>query len=213
VRGVVVSLVVASVLTLVGCDSGAPPPSPATTASPESAPATERVVGPLTDAEAKALATMNDRLKEYVGMHKKFEQSLPQLQKEATPEQIDQHQRALQKLVQDARATAKPGDIFTAEARPIIKRLLASVFEGLDGKQLRASIMDDEDQVTAAKLKPTVNSRYPDSLPLSTVPPQVLQTLPKLTEELEYRFIGDSLILLDVDAHVIADFIDDVIPK
>lgn len=215
-RGVVVSLVVASVLTLVGCDSGVPAPSPATSASPESAPATERVVGPLTEAEAKALATMNDRLKEYVKMRSKFAQSLPKLQKEATPEQIDQHQRALQKLIQDSRATAKPGDIFTAEATPVIKRLLASVFEGLDGKQLRAAIMDEEDQVTAAKLKLTVNSRYPDSLPLSTVPPQVLQTLPrlpKLTAELEYRFIGDSLILLDVDAHVIADFIADVIPK
>jgi hypothetical protein len=156
---------------------------------------------------------MNDRVKEYLEMHNRFEQSLPKLPKEATPEQIDQNQRALQKLVQNARATAKPGDIFTAEAQPVIKRLLASVFEGIDGKQLRASIMDEEDAATAAKLKPAVNSRYPDSLPLSTVPPQVLQTLPKLTEELEYRFIGDSLILLDVDAHVIADFIDDVIPN
>jgi hypothetical protein len=41
----------------------------------------------------------------------------------------------------------------------------------------------------------------------------VLQTLPKLTEDLEYRFIGDSLILLDVRAHVIADFIEDIVPK
>jgi len=213
VRGVMVGLLVASILTLGGCNSGAPPPSPATSASPESAPATERVVGPLTEAEAKALATMNDRLKEYLEMHNRIEQSVPKLQKEATPEQIDQHQRALQKLVQKARATAKPGDIFTLEARPVIKRLLATVFEGPDGKQLRASIRDEEDPATTAKLKPTVNSRYPDTVPLSTVPPQVLQTLPKLTEELEYRFIGDSLILLDVEAHVIADFIDDVIPQ
>lgn len=212
-RGVMVGLLVASVLTLGGCDSAAPPPSPATSASPESAPATERVVGPLTETEAKALATMNDRLKEYLEMHKRIEQSVPKLLKAATPEQIDQHQRALQKLVQEARATAKPGDIFTLEARPVIKRLLATVFEGPEGKQLRASIMDEEDPATTAQLKPTVNSRYPDTVPLSTVPPQVLQTLPKLTEELEYRFIGDSLILLDVEAHVIADFIDDVIPK
>jgi hypothetical protein len=213
VRGVIVSLVVLSILTLGGCDSGAPPPSPPTSESPDSAPPTERVVGPLTESDAKALATMNDRLKEYLEMHNTFEQSLPKLPNEATPEQIDQNQQALQKLVQGARAMAKPGDIFTAEAQPVIKRLLASVFEGLDGKQLRASIMDDEDRATAAKLKLAVNSRYPDSLPLSTVPPQVLQTLPKLTEELEYRFIGDSLILLDVEAQVIADFIDDVIPN
>jgi hypothetical protein len=41
----------------------------------------------------------------------------------------------------------------------------------------------------------------------------VLQTLPKLTEDLEYRFHRRLLILLDVHAHVIADFIEDVLPK
>ena len=71
----------------------------------------------------------------------------------------------------------------------------------------------DENPVTPGALKLTVNSRYPDSVPLTTVPPQLLQTMPKLTEDLEYRFIGDWLILLDVHAHVIADFIEDVLPR
>jgi hypothetical protein len=115
-------------------------------------------------------------------------------------------------MVQEARATAKPGDIFTFEARPVIKRLLANVFGGPDGKQLRASIRD-ENPLTPAAMKLTVNGRYPDTVPLTSVPPEVLQTLPKLTEDLEYRFIGDSLILLDVHAHVIADFIEDAVPK
>ena len=71
----------------------------------------------------------------------------------------------------------------------------------------------DENQASPSAVKLIVNSRYPDTVPLTTVPPQVLQTLPKLTEDLEYRFIGDSLILLDTHAHVIADFIEDVLPK
>jgi hypothetical protein len=210
----VVSLVAAAVLALSACASGdkQPPTPPATSASPSSAPATERVVGPLAPADAQALATMNDRLTQYVDLHRKIERSLPKLPKEATPQQIDKNQRALEKLLREARATAKPGDIFTPEARPVIKRLFASVFGGPDGKQLKASIMD-ENPVTPAAMKLTVNSRYPDTVPLTTVPPQVLQTMPKLTEDLEYRFIGDWLILLDVHAHVIADFIEDVLPK
>ena len=209
----VVSLVAAAVLALGACTrEGSLPASPATSESPEDAPPTERVVGPLSPADAQALATMNDRLKEYVALHIKLERSLPKLPTEATPQQIDENQRGLEKLVREARATAKPGDIFTPEARPVIKRLLASVFGGPDGKQLKASIMD-ESQAAPSAAKLTVNGRYPDTVPLTTVPPQVLQTLPKLTENLEYRFIGDSLILLDVDAHVIADFIEDVLPK
>lgn len=209
----VVSLVAAAVLALSACASSdkQPPAPPATSASPSSAPATERVVGPLTPADAQALATMNDRLKQYVDVHRKIEGSLPKLPKDATPQQIDKNQRLLEKLLRQARVTAKPGDIFTPEASPVIKRLLANVFGGPDGKQLKASIMDESQAAPSAKL--TVNARYPDTVPLTTVPPQVLQTLPKLTEDLEYRFIGDSLILLDVHAHIIADFIEDALPK
>jgi TolA-binding protein len=209
----VVSLFAAAVLALSACTSCEKLPTPpATSESPSSAPATERVVGPLTPADAQALATMNDRLKQYLDVRSKIERSLPKLPKEATPQQIDKNQRAIEKLVREARATAKPGDIFTPEARPVIKLLLASVFGGPDGKELKASIMN-ENQAAPSAVKLAVNGRYPDAVPLATVPPQVLQTLPKLTEDLEYRFIGDSLILLDVRAHVIADFIEDIVPK
>ena len=187
----------------------APPPPPATAESPAEAPPTERVVGPLSEADAAALATMNDRLKDYVDLHLKLEGELPRLPDEATPEQIDKNQRAFEQRMRVARAGAKQGDIFTPEAQVVIKRLLETVFGGPDGKQLQASIMDENP--TAVKL--AVNGRYPDAVPISTVPPQVLQTLPKLTEDLEYRFINDNLIILDSHAHVIADYISDVFPK
>ena len=58
----------------------------------------------------------------------------------------------------------------------------------------------------------TVNGRYPDTVPLSTVPPQVLQNLPTLPEDLEYRFVGRRLILLDTHAHTIADYMDRALP-
>ena len=104
-RLAVVSLVAVAVLALSACASGdkQPPTPPATSESPSSAPATERVVGPLTPADAQALATMNDRLKQYVDLHRKIERSLPKLPKEATPQQIDKNQRVLEKLLRGAR--------------------------------------------------------------------------------------------------------------
>ena len=189
-----------------------PSAPPATSESPASAPATERLVGPLTPADAQALATMTDPLKRYVDLHLKLERSLPALPQDATPQQIDTHQRALQTLMQQARGAAKPGEIFTLEAQPVIKRLLDTVFGGPDGKELKASIMD-ENPVDPVALKVTVNSRYPDSVPLTTIPPQVLQTLPELAEDLEYRVLGDWLILLDAHSHTVADFIEDALPK
>ena len=212
-RSVVMSILAAGVVALCACASDhSTPAPPATAESPASAPATERVVGPLTPADAEALGTMNVRLREYVDLHVKIERSLPRLPKEATPDQIDKNQRAFEKLMRAARTTAKPGDIFTPVARPIIKRLLATMFGGPEGRHLKAAVQG-EDPIDPVALRLTVNGRYPDTVPLSTVPPQVLQTLPKLTEDLEYRFVGDWLILLDTHAHLIADFIDNALPK
>lgn len=206
VRLTVLCVVVAS---SAACNRDVPPPPPETTKSPEAAPATERVVGPLSEADAAALATMNDRLETYVEAHKKIEEGLPKLPERATPEEIDKNQRAFEQKVREARKGAKQGDIFGPEAQPVIKRLLASVFAGPEGKELMASILDEN----PVGMKLTVNMRYPDNVPISTVPPEVLQTLPRLSEDMEYRFIGHHLILLDSHAHVVADFIPDAMPE
>jgi hypothetical protein len=191
------------------CADDAPPAPEATSESATAAPPTERVVGPLSEEDAEALGTMNDRLTAYVELHRKLERELPTLPDEATPQQIDRNQRLMERRMRSARADAKQGDLFTPEARPVIKRLLADVFKGPDGKQLKASIMDEN----PVGIKLTVNGRYPDAVPMSTVPPQVLQTLPKLTEDMEYRFIGDALILLDAHSHIVADFIENALPQ
>lgn len=161
------------------------------------------------NADARALADFEARVKQYLALHNKLEDTLPKLSKESTPEQIEKNQRALGRLIADARRGAKQGDFFTREIRAVIRRLLARVFGGADGRQLRASIMDEN----PGPIKLEVNGRYPDTIPLSTMPPQVLEALPKLPEELEFRFIGDRLILMDVHAHIILDIIEDALPK
>ena len=207
------SLAAVAVLALAGCNRNDTPPTPeATTAAPNPATPTERVVGPLTEQEAAALATMNDRLRAYIDVHIEQEKALPKLPADATPQQIDQNQRELLKRMAAARANAKPGDLFTPEARPVIIKLLAQVFAGPEGRELKASIMD-ENPTNLADYKLAVNARYPDDVPVTTVPPEVLQILPKLSEDLEYRFVGDALILLDVHAHTIADYIENALPK
>jgi hypothetical protein len=161
------------------------------------------------NADAKAVAGFLDRVNQYVALHQKLENSLPKLSKESTPEQIDKHQRALSKMIQDARKDSKPGDLFTPESQVIFKQLLAKVFGGPDGAALKASIMDENPGVPSLK----VNDRYPDSVPVSTIPPQVLEGLPKLPEEMEFRFVGNDMILMDTHAHIVADFVKNAFPQ
>ena len=206
-RLILVSLLMVLIAGCQGTD--VPPAPPATAESPAAAPATKRVVGPLSEADAKALEAMNERLKSYLDIHKKLEAGLPELPTDPTPEQIDKNQRLFEQKMRAARKSAKRGEIFIPEAEPVIKRLLAAVFTTAAGKELMASIMDEY----PGGLKLSVNGRYPDAIPVSTVPPEILQTLPRLPEDMEYRFIGRHLILLDTHAHVIADFIADAVPR
>jgi hypothetical protein len=155
------------------------------------------------NTDAKALAGFLERVHRYVAVHQKLESSLPRLSKESSPQEIDKHQRALGQMIQQERRSAQAGDIFTTESQAVIKRLLEKVFAGSGGPALKASIMDENPGIAGLK----VNQRYPDTVPLSTVPPQVLEGLPKLPEEMEFRFIGTTLILMDVHAHLIADLI------
>ena len=165
---------------------------------------------PGVNPDAQVIVDFNKRINAYVELHKKLEATLPTLPKEATPQQIDVHERALAKLVQAARADAKPGDLFSPGMQVIVRRILGQVFRGPDGRQIKNSILDESGERAVVKL--TINGRYPDEVPISTVPPQVLLSLPKLPEELEYRFVGRHVILLDVHAHTIADFIDNAFP-
>jgi hypothetical protein len=162
------------------------------------------------NANAKAIHEFQEEVRDYVKLQHELKETLPDVPRDATPLQIYQQQRALQALIQTKRKGARPGDLFKREVRPIFRRLLYGVFTGPDGKRLRASIRE-ENPGPAVKL--IINGRYPDAIPLSTVPPQILQALPHLPDELEYRFIDDQLILLDRDAHIIVDFLTGAVPR
>ena len=172
-------------------------------------PAAQGQTGPRVNVDAKVMVEFEERVNAYGALHRKLEATLPNLPREATPEQIDAHQMALAPLIARARANAKAGDIFTKEVRALFRRSLRRVLTGPEGAGLKAAIMDDN----PGRLRLHVNARYPASVPVTTVPPQVLTALPKLPEELEYRFIGDRLLLHDIHAHTIVDLFDDAFPR
>jgi hypothetical protein len=159
---------------------------------------------PRVNPNAAVISDFLKRVDAYVALHKKLEDPLPKLSKESTPQQIDAHQRTLAKLIQEARKDAKPGELLTPAMQRLVRTLLRPIFSGRQGQQIKNEILDKEYKGDA---KLAVNARYPDEVPISTVPPQVLKGLPKLPEELEYRFIQNSMIIFDSHAHIIVDFV------
>ena len=50
-----------------------------------------------------------------------------------------------------------------------------------------------------------IDVRYPKTRSYSTVPANVLALLPRLPDDIEYRFLGPHMILLDIRANAIVD--------
>ena len=158
-------------------------------------------------ADSAAFEAFTKRVAGYTALQKKITAGLPSVPAKPTPTQIDDYQRALGQAIIQARKGARKGDVFGPDMPALIRRVLAPVFKGPEGAQVRAAIIEEPHPVV-----PAVNARYPDGVPLSTMPPDVLRLLPKLAEGMEFRFVDRHLILLDVKSHLIVDVIDNAMP-
>ena len=58
-----------------------------------------------------------------------------------------------------------------------------------------------------------VNADYPMDQPVQSMPPSLLQQLPQLPRGLEYRFVGRTLIMRDVEANLIVDYLNEALPQ
>lgn len=159
------------------------------------------------DRDAAVVSAFAKRVSDYRSLQNKISGGLPRLPDKATPKEIDDYQRALAQQIIQARRTAKRGDVFGPDLPAVIRRNLAPIFKGADGAKIRAAIIEEPHPVV-----PAVNVRYPDEVPLSTMPPDVLKVLPALEEGFEFRFIDRHLILLDVKSNLIVDVIDNAMP-
>ncbi len=152
-----------------------------------------------------------DKVKEYDGLRSKVESTIPPVPNRAEPAQIKQHQEALLHGLQRARRDAEPGDLFHKHTRALIRRLLMQAMAQA-GPDAKHAIEEENPAVLANELK--INGAYPEGLPVSTVPPQVLDALPRLpVKDLEYRFVGHRLVLLDTRAKMVVDWVDNALPR
>ena len=176
-------------------------PSPSTQQKPSPS-------APAVNADAATLADFKERLTKYIELQKDLADDSPPLKETSDPAKIDAAQEVLAAKIRAARMDAKPGDIFTPQARALFRRLMYPELKGEDGPETKATIAGDDGP---PKVPLKINAKYPESAPLPTVPPNLLARLPQLPEDVEYRIVGKTLILRDVDANIIVDFIPNAI--
>jgi hypothetical protein len=165
---------------------------------------------PPANPDAQALADFKARMDKYVEMRKKADDSAPPLKKTDDPAKIKEAQQALGERIGAARAGAKQGDVFTPAISALFRRLIHPETKDPDTKALLKEKKDQPKPAAVPLWK--IGMPYPEKEPLATMPPDVLERLPKLPADIEYRFVGKHLILRDVRSNTIIDFATNVIP-
>jgi hypothetical protein len=130
-----------------------------------------------------------------------------------TPEIRNKFRRLMypvtQPTAQDKSAPPSPVKDIPVQGTPV---------QGTSGRAVKADVNETLKENTEERIEETgksvplkVNATYPPDAPLPTTPPQVLMNLPKLPPELEYRIVNKNLIIRDVNANIIVDFVPNAI--
>lgn len=165
---------------------------------------------PAVNPDAAALAEFKTRVDAYADMHKELAKGDAKPQETADPAKISATKQALAGRVQATRVNAKQGDLFTPAVQPVFRRLLSPELKGEDGHDAKEVLKDDAPAAGTVPFK--VNGKYPESQPLPSVPANLLLTLPVLPAPLEYRIVGKHMLILDMAADLVADYMLNVMP-
>jgi hypothetical protein len=160
-------------------------------------------------SEQAALAQFNTAVAEYVAMRRRLANEIAPLVPNSTAAELNNTSDALAGAIQRSRQGAKVGDLFVPTATPAFKRMVEDAIRSHNLGPVLAAIDDEEPTVRAPKL----HLRFPAASQMATMPAALLAALPTLPKELEYRIVGRALILRDVDAALIIDYIPDLIPR
>lgn len=168
--------------------------------------ATRQGTAPRAEPDQQVLSDFRKRVDRYMQLHHKLQmRGAPPKQMAAIGEnQVSTH--ALAARIRVARRDAQRGEIFSPAIATTLRTAMNRQLRGASAAGTRAAIRDDGPATFALQ----VNDTYPEGEPLATMPPNLLEVLPRLPEGLEYRIVNTHLILRDVDADIVVDYLVDV---
>lgn len=176
--------------------------SPAPKSPPASKPSTPQ-------ADSDALQEFDTAVRDYMTLKTGLGGEVPPLVVTKDAALIVARSDALARAIERGRVGAVRGEFFTARVTALLRKRLSALANHPD---VRATI------APAGEEKPTLGAlrlhvRFPNGSTMPTMPTVLLDALPRIPASLEYRFIGTTLVLRDVEAALVLDFAPDVFPR
>jgi hypothetical protein len=162
-----------------------------------------------------APSDFKSRTDAYMKARKLASRDVASLPSKAEPEQIEQHRRSLADAIRRHRVGARQGDVLTPVVQRYLIDLVRSEMAGTDGRSARKSAKQGNpvEETPSVPVQVAVNAVYPEEASTSTVPATLLQRLPKLPKQLDFRFVGRHLVLRDAEAGLIVDVVPNAMPR
>ena len=157
------------------------------------------------DADA-AMRVFHERVESYVSLHRRL--APPPAVSSTDPLSKLLTRQYLASAMRSARGYAQRGDIFTPEIATLFRWMLVDSIGELDGEGFVTAL--NGGVPIQRGMHPTVNEPYMLT-PLHRVPPNVRLGLPSIPAELDYRIAGHDLVLWDIYAGIVVDFVPDAL--
>jgi hypothetical protein len=159
-----------------------------------------------------ALEHFDEHVAAYLEVRTRVAASVPPIEVLSDLGRIQAHIDALAGAIRAARSAAQPGDLFTADVRLVVRVDIRNALGAarIDVEELRAAL-EQEAEPGAEVPFVGINQAYPWAFG-SAVPPVLIIAVPALPAELQYRFIGRDLLLVDVEADLVVDILPNALP-
>jgi len=162
---------------------------------------------PQADSQAAALKDFQQRLKAYVDLRADLTRKLKPLSPTASASELATRQESLAAALRQTRKTAKQGDLIPTPVAGQLRTIVQTDLKNRSAESRQAAFSE-----VANATAPIINRTYPADAALPTMPPLLLAKLPMLPDNLQYRFLGRHLLLLDSDTQLILDYVSNVLP-
>ena len=163
-----------------------------------------------TDRYEQGLAYFERAVDEYVALHRRLERPLMPEGLFSDPEESYASSLALAEALRDARPLAREGCVFRSDAAEMIRARIAFTLrrQGLRPADL---LSDLGEELLPGAPAPEVNRQFSWGVG-NGMWPSLLAVLPRLPQELEYRFVGADLVLIDLHANMVVDILRGAVP-
>ena len=170
--------------------------------------ATAQIGGPApVNPTGAAVKAFQERVQAWMAFRKKVDDGIPKLRQTTDPKEIADRERALAEAMIKGRPKPTVGEYFPTEFRALLASIVKEDFAKRTPAERKALIVE-----LPKGLKFGINQIYPTSIPLATLPANLLAVLPDLPPELEYRIVHRHLILRDIPANYVVDMVPNLFP-